>query len=137
MLNLFAMKSAIKERNNSKYYLQMVLQFTVPSNILTDMTSMLLGTLGTKFHVSKIFIRRNRLNRLMSHTLKYTNQTILYAFDIYQQRFLIEWGINIFIFLPHISNTDSVLTVFLTMCLKTRLMWLAKTAWFICFKLSF
>ena len=54
------------------------------------MTRMPLGTFGIKFRDSKMFTRRNRLNRLMSHTLKYTNQTILYAFDIYQQRFLKE-----------------------------------------------
>ena len=48
----------------------------------------------------------------MSHKLKYANQTILYVFDIYQQRFLLEWGIDIFIFLPHICCIDSVLTVF-------------------------
>ena len=90
MLNVFAMKSAIKERHHSKYHYQMVFHITVPSNILNDMTRMPLGTLGIKFRDSKMFIRRNRLNRLMGHKLKYTNQTILYAFDIYQQRFLIE-----------------------------------------------
>ena len=59
------------------------------------------------------------LNRLMCHELKYTNQTILYAFDIYQERQ--------FIFLPHIFYTDTILTVlFLTMGLKTRLNWLVK-----------
>ena len=89
MLNVFAINSAIKERNHSKYHHQMVFHISVPSNILNDMTRMPLGTLGIKFHDSKKFIRRNRLNRLMSHKLKYTNQTILYAFDIYQQRFLI------------------------------------------------
>ena len=90
MLNVFAMKSAIKERHRSEYHYQMVLHITVPSNILNDMTRVPLGTLGIKFRDSKMFIRRNRLNRLMSHKLKYTNQTILYAIDIYQQRFLIE-----------------------------------------------
>ena len=96
----------------------MVFHITVPSNILTDMTRMLLGALGIKFRDSKMFIRRNRLNRLMSYKLNHRNQTILYAFAIYQQRFLIERGIDIFIFLPHISYTDTVLTVFLTMGLK-------------------
>ena len=111
MLKVFAIKSAIKERHHFKYHLQMVLHITAPSNILTDMTRMPLGTVGIKFRVSKMFIRRNRLNRLMSHKLKYTNQTILFAFDICQQRFLIKWGIDIFIFFPHIFYTDSVLTV--------------------------
>ena len=92
----------------------MVFHITVPSNIPTDMTRMLLGTFGIKFRDSKMFIRRNRLNRLMSYKLNHRNQTIIYtyAFAIYQQRFLIEWGIDIFIFLPHISYTDTVLTVF-------------------------
>ena len=90
MPNVFAMKSAIKERHHSKYHYHMVFHITAPSNILNDMTRMTLGTLGIKFRNSKMFIRRNRLNRLMSQKLKYTNQTILYAFDIYQQRFLIE-----------------------------------------------
>ena len=57
MVNVFAMKSAIKERHHSKYHLQMVLHITVPSNILTDMTRMPLGTLDIKFRVSKMFIR--------------------------------------------------------------------------------
>ena len=68
----------------------MVFHITNPSNILTDMTRMPLGTLGIKFRDSKIFIRRNRLNSLVSYKLNETKQTILYAFDIYQQRFLIE-----------------------------------------------
>ena len=118
MLNVFAMKSAIKERHHSKYHLQMVLHNKVPSNVLPDTTRMPLGTLGIKFSVGKMFIRWNWLNRLMSHKLKYTNETILYAFDTYQLRFLIEWGIDIFIFLPHVFYTDSVLTACLTMCLK-------------------
>ena len=83
MLNVFAMKSAIEERPHSKYHYQMVFHITVPSNILNDMTRMTLGTLGIKVRDSKKFIRRNRLNRLMSHKLKYTIQAILYAFDIY------------------------------------------------------
>ena len=66
MLNIFAMKSAIKERHHSKYYCQMVLYITVPSNTLNGTTRMALGTLGIKFRDSKMFIRRNRLNRLMS-----------------------------------------------------------------------
>ena len=50
------------------------------------------------------FIQDHRTTRPppMSYKLNYTNQTILYAFDIYQQRFLIELGIDIFIFLPPI-----------------------------------
>ena len=92
------MKSVIKERHQSKYHYQMVFHITVPSNILKDMTRMPLGTLGIKFHDSKMFIRRNILNRLMSHKLKYTNQTILYAIDIYQQRHLMESGIDKSIF---------------------------------------
>ena len=64
-----------------------------------------------------------------------TNQTILYAFGIYQQIFLIEWGINIFIFLPHIFYTDIALTV--SWLWKTHLNWFAKTALYIRFKLSF
>ena len=127
MLKVFAIKSAIKERHHFKYHLQMVLHITVPSNILTDMTRISLGYLGIKFRVSKMFIRRNRLNRLMSHKLKYTNQTILFA---------IEWGIDKFIYFSHIFYTDSVLTVFDNVP-KTRLKWLAKTALFICFKLGF
>ena len=130
------MKSANKERHHSKYHPQMVLHIKVSSNVLTDITRLPLGTLGVKFRVSKMFIRRNMLNRLMIHKLKYTNQTILYAFGTYRQRFLIEWEIDIFIFLPHIFYTDSVLTVFDNVP-KTRLKWLAKTALFICFKLSF
>ena len=90
MLYIFAMKTAIKERRDSKYPHQKVFHITVPSNILIDMTGMQLGTLGIKCRDSKMFIRRNRLNRLMSYKLKYTNQTILYVFDIYLQRFLIE-----------------------------------------------
>ena len=82
---IFAMKSAIKERRHYKYHHQMVFHITVPSNILTDMTRMPLGTLGIQFGDSKMFIRRNSLNRLMSHKLKYTNQTIIHVFDIYQQ----------------------------------------------------
>ena len=82
MLYIFAMKSAIKERHYSKYHHQMVFHITVPSNILTDMTRMSLGTSGIKFHDSKMFIHRNRLNRPMSYKFKYTNQTSLYAFDI-------------------------------------------------------
>ena len=112
MLNVFAMKSAIKERHHFKYHYQMVFHITAPSNILNNMTRMPLGILGIKFHDSKMLIRRNRLNRLMSHKLKYTNQITLYAFDIYQQRFLIERGIDIFTFLPHIFYSDTVLTVF-------------------------
>ena len=114
----FSTKSAIKERHHCKYHHQMVLHITVPSNILINMIRMRLGSLGIKFRDSKMFIRRNRLNRLISYKLNYTNQTILYAFDIYQQRFLIERRIDIFIFLPHISYADIVLTVFLTMGLK-------------------
>ena len=113
MLYVFVMKSAIKERHHSKYHHQMVFHSTAPSNILNDMTRMSLGTLGIKFRDSKMYVRRNWLNRLMSHELKYTKQTILYAFDIYQERFLVEWGIDIFIFLSHILYTDTVLTVFL------------------------
>ena len=90
VLYIFATKSSIKECNHSKYHYQMVFHIAVPSNILNDMTRMLLGTLGIKFRDIKMFIRRNRLNRLMSYKLNYRNQTILYAFDIYQQRFLIE-----------------------------------------------
>ena len=112
MLYIFAMKSAIKESHHSKYHHQIVFHITVPSNILIDMTRMPLGTLGIKFRDSKMFIHRNRLNRLISYKLNYTNQTILYAFDIHQQRYLIEREIDIFIYLPHISNTDIVLTVF-------------------------
>ena len=112
MLNVFAMKSAIKERRHSKYHYQMVFHISAPSNILNDMNRMPLGTLGIKFHDSKMFIRRNRLNTLMSHKLKYTNQITLYAFGIYQQRFLIERGIDIFTFLPHIFYSDTVLNVF-------------------------
>ena len=137
MLYNFATKSAIKESHHSKYHHQMVFNITVPSNILIDMTRMPLGTLGIKFRDSKMFIRRNRLNRLMGYTLYYTTQTILYAFDIYQQRFFIERGIDIFIFLPHISYTDTVLTVFFKMGLGTRLNWIAKSALFIRFKSSF
>ena len=129
MLNVSAMKSAIKERHFSKYHHQMVFHITVFSNILGDMTRMPLCTLGKNFCDSKMFIHRNRLNRLMSHKLKYTNQTILHAFDIYQQRFLVECGIDIFIFLPYITR-------FLTIGLKIHLNWLAKTGLFICFKLS-
>ena len=112
MLYIFATKSAIKERHRSKYQNQMVFQITDPLNILIDMTRMPLGTLDIKFRDSKMFIRRNRLNRLISYKLNYTNQTIVYAFDIYQQRCLIELGIDIIIILPHISYTDAVLTVF-------------------------
>ena len=90
MLNVIVIKSAIKERHHSNYHHQMVFHITVPSNILNDMTRMPLGTFGIKFRDRKMFIRWNRLNRLMSHKLKYTSQTILYAFDIYQQRFFIE-----------------------------------------------
>ena len=61
----------------------MVFHITVPSNILIDMTRMPMGTLGIKFRYSKMLIRRNKLNRLMSYKLNYTNQTILYAFAIY------------------------------------------------------
>ena len=136
MLYIFAMKSAIKERHHSKYHHQMVFHITVPSNILTDMTRMPLGTFDIKFRNSKMFIHRNRLNRYMSYKLKYTNQTVLYAFDIYQQIFLIKREIDIFIFLPHISYTDTVLTVF-DNGTKTRLNWLAKSALFIRFKPSF
>ena len=50
---------------------------------------MSLGTLEIKFRESKIYIRRNWLYRLMGHKLKYTKQTILFAFEIYQQKFLI------------------------------------------------
>ena len=82
MLYLFATKSAIKERHHSKYHHQMVFHITVPSNILTDVTRMSLGTFGIKFYDSKMFIRRNRLNRLMRYKLNYKKQTILYAFDI-------------------------------------------------------
>ena len=70
MLNVFAAKSAIKERHHSKYHYHMVFHTTVPLNILNDMTRMPLGTLGIKFRDSKMFIRRNRLNRLMGHKLK-------------------------------------------------------------------
>ena len=80
MLYIFAIKSAIKERHHSIYHHQMVFHITVPSNILNDMTRMPLGTSGINFRDSKMFIRRNRLNRLMSYTLEYTNQTILYVF---------------------------------------------------------
>ena len=80
MLNFFAMKSAIKERHHSKYYHQMVLHITVPSNVLNDMTKMPLGTLGIKFRDSKMFIRRNRLNKLMRHKLKYTKQNNFICF---------------------------------------------------------
>ena len=90
MLNVFATKSAFKERYLSKYQHHMVFHTTFPSNILNDMTRMPLGTLGIKFRDSTMFIGRNRLNRLMGHKLKYTNQTILVVFDIYQQRFLIK-----------------------------------------------
>ena len=130
MLYIFVTKSAIKERHHSKYHHQMVFIITVPLNILTDMTRMSLGTLGIKFRDSKMFIRRNRLNRLMSYKLNYTNQTILYAFDIYQQRFLTEFFTT---YLLHRYCPDR----FLAMGLKTRLNWLAKSALFIRFKRSF
>ena len=45
---------------------------------------MLLGTLDINSRESKMLIRRNKLNRLMSHKSKYTSQTMLYFFDIYQ-----------------------------------------------------
>ena len=63
VLYIFATKSAIKERHHSKYHHQMVFHIAVPSNILTDMTRMLLGILGIKFRDSKMFIRRNRLKK--------------------------------------------------------------------------
>ena len=71
MLSVFAMKSAIKERHHSQYHYQMVFHITVPSNILNDMARIPLGTLGIKVRDSKMFIRRNRLNRLMSQKLKH------------------------------------------------------------------
>ena len=119
VLYLSATKSATKECHHSKYHHQMVSHITVLSNTLTYMIRVPFGTLGIKFRDRKMFILRNRLNRLMSYKLNYTNQKILYAFDIYQQRFLIEWGINIFIFLPYISYTDTVLAVFYTPVWKT------------------
>ena len=109
MLNVFAMKSAIKERNHSKYRHQMVFHITVPSNILTDMTRMPLGTLGIKFCDSKTFIRWNRLNRLMSHKLKYTNQTILYVLILISRDSLLNEEstyIYIYIYFNHISSTQ-------------------------------
>ena len=66
---IFTTKSAIKERRHSKYHHQMAFHITVSSNILTDITRMPLGTLGIKFRDSKMFIRRNRLNRLMGYKL--------------------------------------------------------------------
>ena len=126
MLIVFAMKSAIKEHHHSKYHYQMVFHITVLSNILTDMTRMPLGTLGIKFRDSKMFIRRNRLNRLMSHKLKYTNQTILYAF-IYLSAEIPYRVRNRHIY---ISTTYLLLRYcpdrFLTMGLKTRLIGLLK-----------
>ena len=106
MLNVFAMKSVIKERHQSKYHYQMVFHITVPSNILIGMTRVPLGILGIKFRDSKMFIRRNRLNRLISHKLKYTNQTVLYVFDIYIKRFPTEREIEISIYFYHISFTQ-------------------------------
>ena len=99
------MKSAIKERNHSKYRHQMVFHITVPSNILTDMTRMPLGTLGIKFCDSKMFIRRNRLNRLMSHKLKYTNQTILYVLIFISRDSLLNEE-STYIYFNHISYTQ-------------------------------
>ena len=60
VLYISATKSAIKECHHSKYHHQMVFHITDPSNILTDMTRMLLGTLGIKFRDSKMFIRRKK-----------------------------------------------------------------------------
>ena len=81
-----AIKSAIKERNHSKYYYQMVFPITVPSNIPNGMTRMPLGTSGIKFRDSKMFIRRNRLNRLMSHKLKYIKSKQFYMLLIFISR---------------------------------------------------
>ena len=125
MLNVFAMKSAIKERNHSKYRHQMVFHITVPSNILTDMTRMPLGTLGIKFCDSKTFIRWNRLNRLMSHKLKYTNQTILYVLILISRDSLLnEESTYIYIYI-YILTTYLLHRYcpgrFLTMGLKARL----------------
>ena len=108
MLTVFAMNQVIKECHRSKYHHHI----TVPSNILIGMARMPLGTLGIAFPNSNMFISRNRLNRLMSHKLKYTNQTILYVFDIYIKRFLIEREIDISVILLHIFYTEFVLTVF-------------------------
>ena len=87
MLNDFAIKSVIKE----------VHHFQIPSpngifNTIVDIKRMPLGILEIKFRENKTFIRRNWLNRLSSHKLKYmyTKQTILFAFGIHQQRFLME-----------------------------------------------
>ena len=132
------MKSAIKKRHNSKYHHQIVFHITVPSNILTDMTRMPLGTLGIKFRDSKMFIHRNRLNRLISYKLNYTNQTILYAFDIYQQRYLTERKRyrHIYIFTTYLLHRYCP-DHFFDNGLKTRLNWLAKSALFIRFKPRF
>ena len=126
MLNVFAMKPAIKERHHPKYHYQVVFHITVPSNKLKDMTRMPLGSLGIKFRDSKMFIRRNRLNRLISHKLKYTNQTILYVFlylsaEIpYRMRNRHIYIFTTYLLLRYCPDR------FLTMGLKTRLNWLAK-----------
>ena len=129
MLNVFAMKPASKERHHSKYHYQVVFHITVSSNILKDMTRMPLGTLGIKFRDSKMFIRRTRLNRLIGHKSKYnTNQTILYVFlylsaEIsYRMRNRHIYIFTTYLLLRYCPDR------FLTMGLKTRLNWLAKTA---------
>ena len=77
MPNVFAMKSAIKERHHSKYHHQMVFHITAPWNILTDMIRIPLGTLGIKFRDSKMFIRRNSLNRLGLRAINFNIQSTL------------------------------------------------------------
>ena len=49
----------------------MVFYIKFTQNTLMDMTRMPLGILEIKFHESKIFFRRNRLNRLLRHKLHY------------------------------------------------------------------
>ena len=107
MLYDFTMKSVNKECHHFKTPPPNCLYIKFTSNTPMNMMRMPLGTLEIKFPESKIFIRRNRLNRLMSHKLK-TKQTTLFAFDIYKQRFLIKRGIDEFLFLPHICLPTNV-----------------------------
>ena len=105
MLNVFAMKSAFKERHHFKYHYQKVFHIPVPSNILKDMTRMPLGTLGIKFRDSKLFIRRNRLNRLMSHK-KNIQTKQFYMLLIFISRDSLQNEESTYLYFYHISSTQ-------------------------------
>ena len=113
MLNVFAMKSAIKERSHSKYHHQMVFHITVPSNILIGMTRMPLGTLDIKFRDSEMFILRNRLNGLHGDPTDMRESTSVFQIRMINWSKLDKWQESVNRFVWNLTVSGYIFNFFL------------------------